>query len=156
VVGVAVCCTLAVRLFLGGVQCGSLLGAWCTASPAPPPMEVWRLLQSLVGHGWRWWRGVLVLQGSGRLWWTPALRGRAILGLRWLLLLVGRGRHRQSAERPREFMQVRRWRSGGGGVALPPSSGVRSARVVFVGFVWASSTSTLGVRCWRVCLMLMS
>jgi hypothetical protein len=54
--GVAVCCALAVRLFLGGVWCGErgdLLGARCTPSLAPPPAEVWRLLRSLVGRGRR-------------------------------------------------------------------------------------------------------
>jgi hypothetical protein len=39
----------------------------------------------------------------------PALRERAILGLRWLLLLVGRSHHRQSAEQQRGFVQVRQW-----------------------------------------------
>jgi hypothetical protein len=60
-VGIAVCCTLTVRLFLGGVQCGGrggLLAARCMASPTPPLVEVWHLLQSLVGHGRCWWWGV--------------------------------------------------------------------------------------------------
>jgi hypothetical protein len=62
----------------------------------------------------------------------PTVSGQVVLGLRWLLLLVGHG-HWQSAERTHAFVQVRRRRfggwHGGGGAALPPSSGVRPVRV---------------------------
>jgi cytochrome c-type biogenesis protein CcmH/NrfF len=53
VVGVVVWFTPVVRLFLGGVWCGGRgdLDAWRTSSLAPLLAEVWRLLQSLVGHG---------------------------------------------------------------------------------------------------------
>jgi hypothetical protein len=60
------------------------------------------------------------------------------------------------------FVKVRqRWFGGwhgGGGAALPSSSGVRPVRVElgwFVSFVWVSSTYALGVRCRCMCLMLM-
>jgi hypothetical protein len=100
----------------------------------------------------------MVLQGSRRSRWTPTVSGQVVLGLRWLLLLVGRDRW-QSAERTHAFVKVRQRRfggwHGGGGAALPSSSGVRPVRVVFVSFVWVSSTSALGVRCRCMCLMLM-
>jgi hypothetical protein len=67
---------------------------------------------------------LMVLQGSRRSWWAPMLLGRAVLGLQ-LLLFVGRGRHRQSAERARGFVQVHQrqssgWLGGGGAAPLRP------------------------------------
>jgi hypothetical protein len=106
VVGVVVWFTLVVRLFLGGIWCGGRgdLDAWRTSSLAPLLAEVWGLLQSLVGHGQRWWWGVdgaigkqVVVVDTDVAWvrsaWSPVAAA-----------LVGRGHRRQSVEWRRGFV----------------------------------------------------
>jgi hypothetical protein len=67
------------------------------------------MLQSLAGHGRRWWRGV---SGAAGKWVvTVDLRGRAMLGLQWLLLFVCHRHHQQSAEWQCGFMQQHRRQS---------------------------------------------
>jgi hypothetical protein len=103
---------------------------------------------------------LMALQESRWSWWTSTLHGQALLGLRWLLLLVGHGHRRQSAEWRHGFMQWWLRRSGGwsdsGGDVLPSFFDVRPVRVVVlcwlcVGVVFLCIECSLSVRASCCC-----
>jgi hypothetical protein len=85
----------------------------------------------------------MVLPGCGRSRWTPALRGQAVRGPRWLLFLVGHSCRRQSAGGHIDSCNVPaavwwmawRWRCWIPSVLRFVSS--RVVRVILVSFEWA-------------------
>jgi hypothetical protein len=92
-----------------------------------------RPLRSLVGHGRRWWRGVVGAAGKRVVKVDADAAWASCACLQWLLLYVGCGRRRQSTEWRRGFVHLRRWRydrwTGGGGAAFLLFSGVDPVRV---------------------------